>query len=144
GEAGIRGDRGGDLVVRIEITPHEAYQRQGDDLFCQVTIDSFGAMLGTSVELDGILEGERVRVDIPAGCQYGEQVTVEGHGMPRLGSSARGNLIAVVEVLTPTNLTEERRQALRELLGDDAPAASDDDKRASGKAWHFRGRKNKR
>jgi molecular chaperone DnaJ len=149
GEAGIRGDRGGDLVVRIDIMPHETYQRQGDDLFCQVQVDSFGAMLGTTVELDGIMADERVTVNIPAGCQYGQQVTVEGFGMPRLGMEARGNLIAVVEVLTPTDLSDERKQALRELLGEDAPAeasaaASDDEKRASGKAWHFRGRKNKR
>ena len=146
GEAGIRGDRGGDLVVRIDITPHETYQRQGDDLFCQVQVDSFGAMLGTMVELDGIMADEHVVVNIPAGCQYGQQVTVEGYGMPRLGMEARGNLIAVVEVLTPTGLSDERKQALRDLLGEDAPAtaATDDEKRASGKAWHFRGRKNKR
>ncbi len=154
GEAGVRGDRGGDLVVRIDILDHERYQRQGDDLYCQVSVDSFGAMLGCVVYLDGILEDERVRVEIPAGCQYGQQVMVTGRGMPRQGMSARGNLIAVVEVLTPTNLSPERMQALRELLGSDAPAgvladdiASEDDtvssgtKRASGKAWHFRGRK---
>jgi molecular chaperone DnaJ len=103
-------------------------------------------MLGTVVELDGIMADERVVVNIPAGCQYGQQVTVEGYGMPRLGMEARGNLIAVVEVLTPTDLSDERKQALRDLLGEDAPAtaAADDEKRASGKAWHFRGRKNKR
>lgn len=146
GEAGIRGDRGGDLVVRVDITQHEMFERQGDDLYCQVTIDSFGAILGTSVELDGILEGERIRVDIPAGCQYGQQVMVEGRGMPRLGSSARGNLIAVVEVLTPTGLTGERLEALRDLLGNDAPVpmggTSDRTEKANGKAWHFHGRKN--
>ena len=122
------------------------FERQGDDLYCQVTIDSFGAILGTSVELDGILEGERIRVDIPAGCQYGQQVMVEGRGMPRLGSSARGNLIAVVEVLTPTGLTGERLEALRDLLGNDAPVpmggTSDRTEKANGKAWHFHGRKN--
>lgn len=143
GEAGVRGDRGGDLVVRIDINAHETFQRQGDDLFCQVTVDSFAAMLGASVELDGILEGERVRVEVPAGCQYGQQVKVEGHGMPRLGSDARGNLYAVMEVLTPTDLSPERMQALRDLLGDDAPrrAEDKDEGHSSGKTWHFRGRK---
>ncbi len=128
GEAGVRGDKGGDLVVRIEVAAHEAFQRQGDDLFCQVSVDSFGAMLGTFVEVDGILADERVQVNIPAGCQYGQQVLVEGFGMPRLNSKARGNLIAVVEVTTPTDLSQERQDALRELLGDDAPAVSSSEK----------------
>ena len=67
-------------------------------------------------------------VEIPAGCQYGQQVLVEGFGMPRLNSKARGNLIAVVEVTTPTDLSQERQDALRELLGDDAPAVSSSEK----------------
>lgn len=144
GEAGMRGDRGGDLVVRIDIAAHETFQRQGDDLYCQVSIDSFAAILGTTIEVAGILEGETVRIDIPAGCQYGQQVVVEGFGMPRLGGSTRGSLIAVVEVVTPTDLSQERMNALRVLLGADAPQMRDSDegeKRSNGKAWHFRGRK---
>ena len=144
GEAGVRGDRGGDLVVRIDIAAHDTFQRQGDDLYCQVTVDSFAAILGTTVEVEGILADESVRIDVPTGCQYGQQVVVEGAGMPRLGGTSRGNLIAVVEVVTPTNLSQERMSKLRELLGDDAPDqvnAGQGDKRTAGKAWHFRGRK---
>ncbi|MBR1829417.1 MAG: molecular chaperone DnaJ [Atopobiaceae bacterium] len=144
GEAGVRGDRGGDLVVRIDIVAHDVFQRQGDDLYCQVSIDSFAAILGTTVPVTGIMADEQVSIDIPAGCQYGQQVVVEGAGMPRLGGTTRGNLVAVVEVGTPTGLSQERISKLRELLGDDAPAASDvgqGDKKTAGKAWHFRGRK---
>lgn len=153
GEAGVRGDMGGDLVVRIDIAEHATYQRQGDDLYCQVTVDSFGAILGTTVTLDGILEGERVTVEIPAGCQYGQQVLVRGFGMPRLGGTGRGNLVALVEVRTPTDLPKDKLDALRALVSD-APLGSDDatkvedpaeskntDKGRTGKAWHFHGRK---
>ena len=98
GEAGIRGDRSGDLVARVDIAAHERYERQGDDLFCQIEIDAFEAMLGTTVTIDGIMEGETVDIVVPAGCQYGQQVRAEGKGMPRMGTTARGSVIAVVDV----------------------------------------------
>jgi molecular chaperone DnaJ len=106
GEAGVRGDASGDLVVSIKVAESERFERQGDDLFCEVSVDSLEAILGTRVEVDGILADERVVVDVPAGCQFGQQVRVEGRGMPRLNSHARGNLFAVVRVVTPTNLSE--------------------------------------
>ena len=152
GEAGVRGDRGGDLQVRVDITEHERFQREGDDLYCLVTIDSFGAMLGTTVHVDGILAGEDVTVDIPAGCQHGERVTVEGAGMPRMGSDLRGNLVAVIEVMTPTDLTERQVVELRKIAmerglyeDEDSPSRHEAEDAGKGpksqKAWHFKGRK---
>ena len=125
GEAGVRGEAGGDLVVRIEVAEHERFQRQGDDLFCAVTVDSFQAMLGCTVEVQGIMADEVVTVEIPRGCQYGERVVVEGRGMPRLNSSARGSLVVGVEVITPTGLTGEQRRLVEQAAGmavDDPPA----------------------
>ena len=116
GEAGIRGDRSGDLVARIDIAPHERYERQGDDLFCRVDIDAFEAMLGTTVTIPGIMADEQVEVPIPTGCQYGQQVRVEGMGMPRMGSGARGSVIAVVDVHIPDDLTKAERLRLQEML----------------------------
>ena len=116
GEAGIRGDRAGDLVARIDIAQHERYERQGDDLFCRVEIDAFEAMLGTTLTIDGIMAEEQVEVVIPAGCQYGQQVLVEGKGMPRMGSSARGSVVAVIDVHVPDDLTKAERLRLQEML----------------------------
>lgn len=115
GEAGIRGDRAGDLVARIDILPHARYERQGDDLFCRVEIDAFDAMLGTVVSVEGIMEGETVEVKIPAGCQHDQQVSVEGMGMPRMGTKARGSVIAVVGVRIPDDLSDAERAALGKL-----------------------------
>ena len=115
GEAGVRGDRSGDLVVRIEVADDQRFQRQGDDLFCVADVSALEAMLGCEVEVDGILEGERVSVAIPAGCQHGQQVEVEGHGMPRLNSKARGKLVVVANVVVPTDLTEGELDRLREI-----------------------------
>ena len=115
GEAGIRGDAAGDLVARVDVLGHERYERQGDDLFCRVDIDAFDAMLGTTVTIDGIMEGEKVDVVIPAGCQYNQQVQVEGKGMPRYNSSARGSVIAIIGITTPDDLSDAERVALQKL-----------------------------
>ena len=99
GEAGVRGDATGDLVVSVEVAESDRFERRGDDLFCTVKVDALEAIVGTTVTIDGIMEGERVTVEVPAGCQFGQQVVVERKGMPRMGMIARGNLVAVVQVL---------------------------------------------
>ena len=108
GEAGLRGDACGNLVVSVEVAESDRFERRGDDLFCTVQVDSLQAIVGTTVTIDGILEGERVTVEVPAGCQYGQQVVVERKGMPRMGMIARGNLVAVVRVETPRDLTKKQ------------------------------------
>ena len=116
GEAGVRGDSTGDLVVAIEVTPDERFERQGDDLFCRVVVDSLEAIVGTTREVDGILEGERVTVEVPAGCEFGQQVKVGGHGMPRQGMRSRGNLVAVVQVVPPEGLSAEELDEVRRIV----------------------------
>ena len=93
GEAGVRGDTSGDLVVSIEVAQDERFERQGDDLYTTVRVAALQAIVGTTVTVDGIMKGERVKVEIPAGCQYGQQIKVERRGMPRQGMISRGSLI---------------------------------------------------
>lgn len=124
GEAGVRGERSGDLVVSIVVEEDERFKRQGDDLFCTARIDALEAMVGTNIEIDGILEGERVSVDIPAGCQYGQEIKVERYGMPRQNSSARGALHVVVDVVVPTDLTVAQRELVEDLVRERADVAS--------------------
>ena len=108
GEAGLRGDASGNLVVSVEVADSDRFERQGDDLYCTVQVDSLQAIVGTTVTIDGIMEGERVTVEVPAGCQFGQRVVVSGRGMPRMGMIARGNLVAVVHVETPSDLTKQQ------------------------------------
>lgn len=115
GEAGVRGDTSGDLVVSVQVDEDERFERQGDDLYCRVSVDAFQAILGTTVEMEGVLEGERVEIEVPAGVQFGQQVRVERHGMPRLNSKARGSLIAVIQTTIPTDLTAEQIEAVRRI-----------------------------
>jgi molecular chaperone DnaJ len=122
GEAGVRGESSGDLVVSIQIDQDQTFERQGDDLYCRVQVDSIDAMLGKTVTVDGVLAGERVAVEVPAGVQYGEQARVPRHGMPRLNSNARGSLIAVVQVVTPGDLTPDQLDLLRTISAQRHPA----------------------
>lgn len=133
GEAGVRGERGGDLLVRIEVASHTRFERQGDDLYCQVSVDALQAVVGCTTTLAGIMQDEVVEVTIPAGCAYGQQIELEGYGMPRLNSRARGKLMVVVEVVPPQNLTQDELACVQELV--DARALRDmRDARAKGNA----------
>lgn len=107
GEAGVRGDTAGDLIATIQVLDDERFERRGDDLIHIVEVDAIDAMLGRTIEFEGILPHERVSVEVPSGCQYGQQIEVAGYGMPRLGSSARGTMIVVVRVTVPQNLAPE-------------------------------------
>jgi molecular chaperone DnaJ len=142
GEAGVRGDAAGNLVVRIDVEPDERFERQGDDLFCEVTVDSLEAIVGKTVTMEGILSGEEVTVEVPACCAYGQQVTVEGHGMPRLGSNARGNLVAVVRVVSPEDLSEDDLGRIRDIVSSRAGAPADTGERSAKKTkFRAHGRK---
>lgn len=126
GEAGIRGDRSGDLVVRIEVREDERFERQGDDLFCVEDVSALEAMCGCTLEVEGTLEGETVEVKVPAGCQHAQHIEVEGHGMPRQGSSARGSLVVVVNIVVPQDLSKADLDSLRAIAASRGERVSDE------------------
>ncbi len=112
GEAGVRNKPSGDLLITIAIESHPQFKRQGDDLFYTLDIDAFEAMLGATCVIDGILPDEKITIEVPAGCQYGQQLVCARHGMPRLSSSARGSLIVTVTISIPRDLDAHVREAL--------------------------------
>ncbi|MBR3326551.1 MAG: molecular chaperone DnaJ [Atopobiaceae bacterium] len=138
GEAGVRGDSTGDLVVTIQVLEDERFERRGDDLYVMVQVDALDAMLGTVVPMPGILEDDEVNVEVPRGCQYGERVQLNGLGMPRLGGTGRGSLIAVVQVTIPNDLTKAQVDTLQTIRDEraqkhDAQERSDANKASSGR-----------
>ena len=116
GEAGVRGETSGDLIVTIEVAQHKDFERRGDDLFTSVSVDSLEAIVGTTVTIDGIIKDESIEISIPAGCKYGQQLSVAGKGMPRLHSKARGNLYVLVHIETSTGLTTDQLEMLTALI----------------------------
>lgn len=130
GEAGRLGGPAGDLFVRVRVEPHELFERDGNDLHCQVRIPMVQAVLGIEVDLPTIDGHETLR--IPAGTQPGDVMTLRRQGMPKLGGGgARGDLYVHCRVDIPTTLSEEETELLRqfaELRGEDKPGVENEDR----------------
>jgi molecular chaperone DnaJ len=113
GHAGEPGAPAGDLYVEVAVAEDERFSREGTELVHVVSIPATEAMLGTTVTVP-TLEGEQ-EVELPAGTQPGHGETLKGLGLPRLGGRRRGNQRVVVDVLVPTNLSEEQRELAERL-----------------------------
>lgn len=113
GEPGANGGPPGDLYVEIHIKPHGIFQRDGDDLHCELTIPFTTAALGGEVEVP-TLTG-RGEISIPEGTQAGKVFRLRGKGIKGLRSSYPGDLYCHIQVETPVRLTEEQKAILRQF-----------------------------
>jgi molecular chaperone DnaJ len=120
GEAGDQGMPGGDLYVVTRVRKHAFFEREENDLSCQIVISSTQAALGARVEIP-TLDGSEV-LKIPAGTQPGETFKLKGKGVPDITGRRRGDLFIRVQVKTPENLPKEQKALLAklaELRGED-------------------------
>jgi molecular chaperone DnaJ len=115
GEAGTRGGPNGDLYIVIRVKPHEFFEREGDDIYCEVPLTFAQAALGDEIEVPTLTE--KVKLRIPAGTQTGTYFRLKGKGVPRLRGMGQGDQHVKVVVVTPTNLTEEQKELLRRFAG---------------------------
>ena len=113
GEAGPAGTPPGDLYVEVRVRPHDIFQRDGDDLHCEVPIRITQAALGDVVQVP-TLEGE-TEIRIPAETQSGKVFRLRGKGVKSVRSRGPGDLYCKVEVETPVNLTTRQRELLEEF-----------------------------
>ncbi|SPF33775.1 Chaperone protein DnaJ [Syntrophobacter sp. SbD1] len=114
GESGYRGGAAGDLYVRIEVTPHPLIERDGDNLYCKISISFLQAILGDSVEMP-TLDGAK-SLDIAPGTQPGAVVRFPGEGVPKLRGYGRGDFFAEVEVRIPKRITPRQEELLKEFV----------------------------
>ncbi|MCW2999726.1 MAG: hypothetical protein JWN65_3275 [Solirubrobacterales bacterium] len=114
GHAGEAGGPPGDLYVLVRVEPDERFLRDGDDLITVLDVPAPLAALGATLQAPTI-DGE-TDVEIPAGTQPGETVTIRGLGMPGLQRAGRtGNLRVVVNVVIPRRLTKDQRRMLEDF-----------------------------
>ena len=121
GEAGMRGAPAGDLYIFLNVTTHKIFQRDGANIHVRVPVHMTTAILGGSVEVPTV-DGNRARINIPAGTQSGQQFRLRAKGMSMLRSSSRGDMFVEFSVETPVNLTKKQKALLeefRELGGDE-------------------------
>ena len=113
GEAGIRGGPQGDLYVVIHVKEHRVFQREEDNLYCEVPIPFTMAALGGDVDVP-TLEG-KANVKVPAGTQSGQMFRLRGKGVINVNGRDRGDLMARLIVEVPSRLNGEQRQKLEEF-----------------------------
>jgi len=114
GEAGPMGAPAGDLYIFVHVKEHPVFAREGTTLFSRVPVSFTAAALGDTIEIPG-LDGEKHKIDIPAGIQSGKQLRKRGAGMPVLQGRGRGDLVVEVMVETPTKLSTRQKELLREF-----------------------------
>ncbi|MCS7271990.1 MAG: J domain-containing protein, partial [Gemmataceae bacterium] len=131
GHEGSPGAPRGDLHLIVRVKEHKTFERDGHNLICQCPISFAQAALGGPVELT-TLTGEKVTLQVPRGTQTHTVLRVPGHGMPDLDNPRRkGDLLVILIVQTPTQLSPEQEQLFRRLaeLEHSTPAA------APAKGW---------
>ena len=113
GEPGLNGGPPGDLYVEIRIKPHGIFERQGEDLHCELTIPFTKAALGGVQEVP-TLSG-RGEITIPEGTQTGKTFRLRGKGIKGVRSSYPGDLYCHIVVETPVRLNDEQKDLLRQF-----------------------------
>jgi molecular chaperone DnaJ len=113
GEAGIRGGPQGDLYVVIHVKEHKVFQRNENNLYCEVPIPFSVAALGGEVAVP-TLQG-KAHLKVPAGTQSGQMFKLRGKGIVNVNGSGNGDLIARLIVEVPTRLNAEQRHKLEDF-----------------------------
>ena len=110
GEEGIGGEAG-DLYIVTQVRPHPYYRREGVDVYVDLPVSLYEALLGTKVDVP-TLDGA-VQLTVPPGTSSGSKLRIKGRGIERAG--AKGDQFVVVKVVVPRELSEEDRELVRKL-----------------------------
>ncbi|MEQ4899588.1 molecular chaperone DnaJ [Proteus vulgaris] len=113
GEAGENGAPAGDLYVQVHVRQHHIFERDGNNLYCEVPINFAIAALGGEIEVP-TLDG-RVKLKIPAETQTGKMFRMKGKGVKSVRSSTVGDLMCRVVVETPVKLNEKQKELMEQL-----------------------------
>ena len=121
GSAGVNGGVSGDLIIEVRVKKDKIFERDGNNVFCEVPISFAEAALGAEIDVP-VLGGKTDKLRIPEGTQSGASFTVKGKGIPDIHTKRRGDIVITVAVETPKNLSSKQKELLRafaETLGDD-------------------------
>jgi molecular chaperone DnaJ len=115
GEAGAAGGPTGDLYVVVHVQDHPFWQRDGNDLYCEIPVNFPTLAIGGEITIP-TLDGDET-FKIPEGTQTGSAFRLRGRGMPDVGGRGRGDLVVTVKVITPKKLTKDQKKLLEQLQG---------------------------
>ncbi len=104
----------GDIHLTVNVAPHPKFQRQGDDLVCDLELSCVDAMVGKTIHIETI-DRKILELTIKPGTQHGQMLAANGYGMPKMNDNRfKGRYIIVVKIVVPENLSEAQKQILRE------------------------------
>ena len=113
GEAGLNGGPPGDLYVVVALKPHPVFQRESNDLHCEMPISFATSALGGEIEIP-TLDGH-AKIKVPPETQTGQVFRLRGKGIKGVRSHVQGDLFCHVAIETPINLTARQKDILREF-----------------------------
>ncbi len=113
GEAGLSGGQAGDLYIVLSVKEHELFERQGDDLFCEIPIKFTLATLGGTIEVPTLFG--KASLKVPVGTQSGTTFRLRDKGMPSLRGGRQGDQLVRVHVEVPQSLSPEQRKILEDF-----------------------------
>ncbi|MGG3450947.1 molecular chaperone DnaJ [Domibacillus aminovorans] len=125
GEAGVNGGPAGDLYIVFRVMQHELFERDGDDIYCEMPVTFVQASLGDEIEVPTI-QG-KVKLKIPAGTQSGTTFRLRGKGVANVRGYGTGDQHVHVKVITPIKLSEKQKHLLREFAEVSGEQLSEED-----------------
>ena len=117
GEAGFGRGPAGDLFLRVRFAKHPDYRVEGDDLYCDLDLAPWEAVLGTHLSVPTL--GGQVRIKIPPGAQNGQKMRVRGRGLPLRGGGS-GDLYVVLHLQVPKRVGDRERALWEQLARESA------------------------
>jgi molecular chaperone DnaJ len=114
GSAGRNGGANGDLFISVRVLPNDIFERDGNNLYCDVPVSFAEATLGAEIDIP-VVGGKTEKFRIPEGTQSGTSFTVRGKGVPDVNTKRKGDLIITVNVETPKNLSKEQKDLLKKF-----------------------------
>ena len=120
GSAGLNGGPNGDLIIEVRVKEDKIFERDGNNIFCEIPISFSEATLGAEIDVP-VLGGGTEKYKIPEGTQSGTTFTLKNRGIPDINTKRKGDLIIKVAVETPRNLNSKQKElltAFAESLGE--------------------------
>ena len=120
GSAGINGGPSGDLIIEVIVREDKIFEREGNNVYCEVPITFAEATLGAEIDVP-VLGGGTEKFKIPDGTQSGTTFTLKNKGIPDINTKRKGDMIIKVAVETPKNLNSKQKElllAFAESLGE--------------------------
>lgn len=116
GDDSIPGAPRGDIHLTVRIEPHPSFQRINDDLLINIQLNCLEAIIGKNITID-TLDKKSLEIKIQPGIQPGQTLAIHGHGMPNINDPRmRGRLLINVSIVVPTDLTDQQKEIIKQLI----------------------------